>query len=273
MGKFNNVFIVSDIDHTFLADDRSVPQKNLDALSYFKSEGGQFTFATGRSHHSLLQAFPNAAELLNAPAILGNGSYLYDYIDNKLIYPMYLEKEIALKVAGFILNTCPDTGMRILTSDTTLYTLINSYISYEMSSAWYQNISKFQSPEEWTGEKWCKIVIRDDPDKLDKLRALMETEFAEENIEICKSEADFLEIQSKGCNKGRGIEMLRESCLKQGKKIKIYACGDYENDLAMLKVADVAVCPSNASEEVKKISDLCLCSCNDGLIANLIEIL
>ena len=71
MGKFDNIFIVSDIDHTFLADDRSVPQINIEALKYFKSEGGQFTFATGRSHHSLLQAFPNAKDLLNAPAILG----------------------------------------------------------------------------------------------------------------------------------------------------------------------------------------------------------
>ena len=79
MGKFDNIFIVSDIDHTFLAEDRSVPQRNIDALKYFKSVGGQFTFATGRSHNSLLQAFPYAGDLLTAPAILGNGSYLFDY--------------------------------------------------------------------------------------------------------------------------------------------------------------------------------------------------
>ena len=170
MGKFANIFIVSDIDHTFLADDRSVPQKNIDALKYFKSEGGQFTFATGRSHHSLLQAFPNAKELLNAPAILGNGSYLFDYVENKLIYPMYLEKELAVKVAKFILDKCPDTGMRILTSETVLYSLVNSYIESEISLAWYQNISEYQAPEAWTGENWCKIVVRDDPEKLDKLR-------------------------------------------------------------------------------------------------------
>ena len=271
MGKFDNVFIVSDIDHTFLADDRSVPQINLEALKYFKSEGGQFTFATGRSHHSLLQVFPNAKDLLNAPAILGNGSYLYDYAEDKLLYPMCLEKDISVNVARFIMETCPDTGMRILTTETTLYTLINSYIQEEISKAWYKSISEYQPPEAWTGENWCKIVVRDDPCKLDKLRSRLEKEFSSDNIEICKSEADFLEIQSKGCNKGRGIEMLRESCLKQGKKNKIYACGDYENDLAMLAVADVAVCPSNADEDVKAVADMCLCSCNDGLIADLIK--
>ena len=52
MGKFDNCFIISDIDHTFLANNSTVPQNNLDALDYFKSEGGKFTFATGRSHSS-----------------------------------------------------------------------------------------------------------------------------------------------------------------------------------------------------------------------------
>ena len=271
MGKFDNIFIVSDIDHTFLADDRSVPERNLEALRYFKNEGGQFTFATGRSHHSLLQAFPNAAELLNAPAILGNGSYLFDYKKNELLFPMCFEKEVGLRVARFIHKTYPDTGLRILTPETTLYSLINSYINVEISNAWYKNISRYQFPEDWTGENWCKMVVRDDPELLDELRLVLEKQFAEDNIEIFKSEADFLEIQTKGCNKGRGIKVLRDKFNNEGVDIKIYACGDYENDLAMLTLADVAVCPSNASEEVKSVADLCLCSCNDGLIANLIE--
>ena len=270
MGKFDNIFIVSDIDHTFLADDRSVPECNLEALRYFKSEGGQFTFATGRSHHSLLQAFPNAAELLNAPAILGNGSYLYDYKKDVLLNPMCFDGYVGLRIARYIHKTHPDTGLRILTPKTTLYSLINKYINVEISNAWYKNISTYQAPEDWTGENWCKMVVRDDPELLDELRLTLEKQFAEDDVEIFKSEADFLEIQAKGCNKGRGIKVLRESFNKEGKSIKIYACGDYENDLAMLTLADVAVCPSNASEAVKRVSDLCLCSCNDGLIADLI---
>lgn len=270
MGKFDNIFIVSDIDHTFLAEDRSVPQRNIDALNYFKSEGGQFTFATGRSHNSLLQAFPNARDLLNAPAILGNGSYLFDYSKNELLFPMCLEESLAVEIARYIYEIYPDTGLRILTPETVYYSLINEYINLEISQAWYKNISEFQAPEDWTGKNWCKMVVRDDPDRLDKLRNLLEKRFEGKSVEIFKSEADFLEIQSKGCNKGRGIKMIRQKCIERGENVKVYACGDYENDLAMLKEADVAVCPSNASEDVKKVSDLCLCSCNDGLIAELI---
>ena len=104
MGKFDGILIVSDIDNTFLAKDRSIPERNLDAIEYFKSEGGLFTFATGRSHFSLLHAFPNAAELLNVPAVLGNGSYLYDCKAKQLIAPMYLDTELAIAAANFIID-------------------------------------------------------------------------------------------------------------------------------------------------------------------------
>ena len=273
MGKYDNIFIVSDIDNTFLAKDRSVPQRNLDALEYFKNEGGLFTFATGRSHFSLLHAFPNAAELLNGPAILGNGSYLYDYAKDQLISPVYIDKILALQVAHYVLDIYPDTGMRILTPETTIYSCVNKYIEKELEQGWYKNISTHQDTKDWTGEHWCKIVIRDDPDKLDYMRILIGSKFDQSKIEMVKSENDFLEIQAKGCNKGRGIEILRSNYLKSDKKVTFYACGDYENDIPMMKVADIATCPLNASDEVKAIADLVLCDCNDGTIAKLIETL
>lgn len=270
MGKFDNIFIVSDIDNTFLAKDRSIPQRNLEALKYFKKEGGGFTFATGRSHMSLLHAFPDAADLLNAPGIISNGAYLYDFSEDKLISPMFLDKKFALDVGKFILDRFPDTGIRILTTGLAFYSSINKYIESEISQGWYQKISKFQDPKDWTGDDWCKIVVRDDPDKLDVLRKMINDAFSSGPFEIFKSEADFLEIQSKNCDKGRGISVLRNDCLKKGVTPVIYACGDYENDIPMLKVADVAVCPSNAHKTVKEICNYCLCSCDDGVIADLI---
>jgi HAD superfamily hydrolase (TIGR01484 family) len=148
---------------------------------------------------------------------------------------------------------------------------VNKYIEKEISLAWYLNDPIFQDPKDWTGENWFKMVVRDDPDKLDLLRSKIESTFADGRLELCKSEADFFEIQPSGCNKGRGIKYLREAYTQNGMTPKIYACGDYENDLTMLAAADVAICPSNAHESVKKIADMCLCSCDDGVIADLID--
>ena len=271
MGKFDNIIIVSDIDFTFLAKDKSIPVRNLEAIEYFQKEGGRFTFATGRAHTTLSKTFPNAKEFLNAPAVLSNGGYLYNYQTNKMISPMFLDKEIALSVARFIYSELPDTGMRILTPETTLYSLVNKYIEKETTQPWAREIYTYQAPEDWTGENWFKIVVRDDPEKLDFLRSKIEKKFDGYNLELFKSEADFFEIQREGCNKGRGIRFLKDNYFNSIPNVKIYACGDYENDLSMLLAADVAVCPSNAHDEVKKIADMCLCSCDDGVIGDLID--
>ena len=49
------------------------------------------------------------------------------------------------------------------------------------------------------------------------------------------------------------------------------ACGDFENDIEMLAAADISVCPANACDKVKAIADYQLCSCGEGLIADIIE--
>ncbi|MBQ7398681.1 MAG: HAD hydrolase family protein, partial [Clostridia bacterium] len=56
-----------------------------------------------------------------------------------------------------------------------------------------------------------------------------------------------------------------------GHPVKVFGVGDYENDLALLGAADVAVCPANAHAAVKKISNMVLCSNDEGVIADLIE--
>jgi hypothetical protein len=38
-------------------------------------------------------------------------------------------------------------------------------------------------------------------------------------------------------------------------------------------MADVSVCPTNALDSVKEVSDYCLCHHTEGLIADLIELI
>ena len=99
----------------------------------------------------------------------------------------------------------------------------------------------------------------------------MNIEFGGKNIDMFKSEDTFFEIQAKNCNKGRGVEILKDICTKLHNNLTIYACGDYENDLPMMAVADVSACPLNACDAVKQVADIRLCSSDNGAIADLIE--
>ena len=48
MGKFDGMLICTDLDGTLLEKNRSISEENHNAIEYFKSEGGIFTFITGR---------------------------------------------------------------------------------------------------------------------------------------------------------------------------------------------------------------------------------
>ena len=54
-------------------------------------------------------------------------------------------------------------------------------------------------------------------------------------------------------------------------KIKIYACGDYENDISMIRTADIGVAMENGIESVKNVADVTAPDNNSDAIAWIID--
>ena len=46
---FDDFLITADFDHTLTGPDGTIPERNLEAIRYFTSNGGAFTVNTGRS--------------------------------------------------------------------------------------------------------------------------------------------------------------------------------------------------------------------------------
>ena len=92
MGKFDGVLLVSDFDDTLYGSDFTVSPENVHALTYFVQEGGTFTVATGRAHATFAPVFSLAP--INAPVILSNGSALYDFVADQMIYETFLPDRI-----------------------------------------------------------------------------------------------------------------------------------------------------------------------------------
>ena len=100
MMDFSNYTIVSDLDGTIFARDALYPE-NVEPLKRFIAGGGRFTIATGRNHSSLIKNVPDLVELINAPAILCNGAYFYDFQSNELLGEMRLTPEQAKLILNF----------------------------------------------------------------------------------------------------------------------------------------------------------------------------
>ena len=83
MGRFDGVLVCTDLDGTLFRNDKTVSRENREAIEYYKSEGGAFTFITGRIPCYADTAY--AAVSPNVPYGCVNGGGVYEvkheYVD------------------------------------------------------------------------------------------------------------------------------------------------------------------------------------------------
>ena len=77
MKSFEGILICTDLDGTILRDDKTVSEENREAIEYFKSEGGYFTFITGRMPYFAKDIYEMIKP--NAPIGCINGGGIYDF--------------------------------------------------------------------------------------------------------------------------------------------------------------------------------------------------
>ena len=272
MGRFDDILIVSDIDGTFLGKKSRVVPENVEAIEYFKSQGGHFTIATGRMEVDLRLIPLDLAALVNAPVIIANGACMYDLSRQTPILADYIDAERLTKAAQFIRERFPEIGLRVSTPRGFLTDMITPHLKLDFIGDIMDTVA-VKPISEWREacDDWYKMVIRGDSDDLDLVRAAVEERFGDA-FDYCKSGAKYYELLGRGCGKARMLTRLRDHLQGElGRPITVYACGDYENDISMLRAADVAACPANAIDAVKSICKMTLCDHDEGFIADLIR--
>ena len=267
MKKFENIIIASDLDGTFLSSECGEVKRNIEKIKYFTENGGTFTFATGRIAMHVVNVLPNAVNYVNAPVVACNGMHLFDLKKGKNVRQTLVDPDLHYETLTYLLERYPDTFYR---------TMVECGIAHFQPDHYYALIEKNQltyvyaTPEEQKKLGIYKLTLRDKPEVLDEIKEVLEDKFGE-YYSICKSWCDLLEIVPKGYSKAVLLKELQAELSLGGSMKTLYAVGDHENDLEMLRMADVAVCPANAIASVKAICDHCFCDNDSGVIADLIE--
>lgn len=75
--KSEKILFVSDLDGTFLNENKQITMPNAEAVVRLYKEGGIFTIATGRSITGAKNVYKKIG--FSAPAILYNGAMIYNY--------------------------------------------------------------------------------------------------------------------------------------------------------------------------------------------------
>lgn len=270
MGKFSDLIIVSDLDGTFFGTNGELLQVNLDKIEYFKSEGGLFTFATGRDVPAVDTLIPNAADIVNLSAILSNGSFIYDFRKREK------HCERCISIPDFkpfitdIITRFPDVGVRIGIREPQGFFCPNYTELLSKELAPFKKYTYVLSIDEMPQQYWYKAVLIADCGRIDEVKAYIDT-LDTSMFTIFKSSPMLLEVLSCDATKGKQLSSLKRYI--NNLNAKCIGVGDYDNDFELLSMADITASPENAVDKIKNISDIHLCHHTDGAIADLIDIL
>ena len=266
MADFSSYLIATDLDGTLLGPDGRIPERNRKALARFQAGGGLFTVSTGRVHLNIRVAIGDPLCLLNAPCVMSNGAYLYDFQQGTPLAEERMAESDVKELVAVIQQSYPDAQFRVSTPDALRVERTDGYLQRDLPR--YDAGAVQVSPiGEWPTHDWYKIVFRADAETIRDMRRALQAHFGE-RFSYTASGSSFLEVQAPGVNKAAGLAKLRRLF---GRDRILIACGDYENDLEMLRAADIAVCPANAMDEVKRIAHHTLCHCKDGLMGDIVD--
>lgn len=262
MGKFDGILICSDLDDTLLTSDKRVSAENMQAIDYFMSEGGTFTFATGR--------IPYGAKLMlqyikpNAPMVCFNGAGIYDFKKDALIWHETLDKK-AVEVVEYVEQHCPFSGIEVCTADKLYFCKMNEVVAHHKimehlpdNDADYHDIS----------EDWLKVLFMQKTDEVDIVRKILAESPYADDYSFIQSSPNYYELLPKTSSKGNAAlqlaKMLRIS------PERVIGVGDNENDLALVQQAGVGVAVANALDCVKEAADFITVDNNSHAISAII---
>ena len=262
MGKFDGILICTDLDGTLLRKDKSVSKENIEAIEYFKKEGGLFTFITGRMPYTSKKIYDTVKP--NAPIGCINGGGVFDFEKDEYLWMQILPDD-AFELVEFIENEIPDIGVQVNTSRVIYFTRDNpAMVRFrQLTGAEYitSECCNIKEPV-------AKIIFAHlEDEKILKVADLLNNHPKADMFDFIRSERTLYEILPKGISKAVALTKLAE-ILNVNKTV---AVGDYNNDVEMIKAAAVGVAVENACPEAKAVADVITVNHEEHAIAKIIQ--
>jgi Cof subfamily protein (haloacid dehalogenase superfamily) len=264
MKKFSGLLFCTDLDGTLLTSDRSVSRENLDAIEYFKAEGGRFAFVTGREPPIAKGIYDILRP--NAPYGTLNGAGIYDGEKEQFLWNARLPEEVRILLRDAHARF-PEIGYRFVAERV-------GYLCQDNPA--FENVKKEKNLQlipcalEEVRESVLKVVFAtDDEVQMQGLMDLLNGHPLAERFDFIRSEKQFYEILPKGVSKGAVLLKIAEMLGIDPKKT--IAVGDYNNDISMIRAAGLGFAVSNAVEEAKAAADYVTVSNDENAIAAIID--
>ncbi len=254
MGKFDGYLICSDFDGTLYVN-QQISKENIEAIEYFQSEGGYFTFASGRNYEMFISEPANIITP-NAPILSYNGSVIISLDGKTVFYKGAISKEQALEVFALY-----DDGIAIKCFD----------INTLERSARY-TFDENDSPEarerflDDLGAPFVKMLARMQNEGTDETYAETKKRLSD-RFNITRSWKYGIEVNDINDSKGRAARWLKNELGCH----TLVCVGDYDNDIDMVAAADIGYAVGDATDSLKAVADRVTVDAKDHAIAEIIS--
>ncbi|MCR5311300.1 MAG: Cof-type HAD-IIB family hydrolase, partial [Lachnospiraceae bacterium] len=252
--------LFTDLDGTLFLKDSTVSPEMHAALKAMTDKGYRFVINSGRPLPSVLERIVNLGfNFSNMYVISNNGGLIYDYESKKVIKDFRLSQDIIRKVV----DMAKEAGIHV-----------HSYTDSEIVGFEDDDELKFYR------ERIHMPFIKTDDiagclpqgsfkvqiislDNIPALAALKDRILATLPLEVDAvfSNDQYLEIVPKGVSKGDAMLYLAD-CLPVPRS-RLFAAGDENNDMTMIKYAGTGIAMKNGCEELKAAADIVTLRDND----------
>ena len=242
MGIFDGYLLVSDMDGTLLNSKGKLSEENRRAIEYFVDNGGDFTLATGRMLPSVKRHIHKMK--ITLPVIMYNGTKVYDFKNDNIIWEGFLEEE-RKEIIKFVIEANPKVGIEIY-SDEVVYIYNKCRQTERFSKLGYDVI--YDVDNSIWNKKWTKILLVGDKEELDIIEKSIENAYGKG--ECIRSSEVYLEVIPMNISKGNALRKIIQA--KNMESYKVITVGDNMNDIELLEAGNYGFCIGNGSEKLKE---------------------
>lgn len=262
-GKFDGMLICSDFDGTLFSGGQ-ISKENVEAIRYFQKNGGYFTITSGR-YPAFLGGYRDLVEA-NTYLIGLNGTIISNYDGSFVLRQGFLHADACEIVKRIVREV---EGLSALSFSTTeIPDLVKNQCEYSENEGYFRLYR-----EEWSLEVFdlalsCdihRIIFHTTEPASDAITNQIRG-IAGDNYAISRSYAKGIEIQDVTYTKGSSARYLADFLGAH----TLICVGDYENDISMIKEADIGCAVANAIPGLLDVADRILPAVDQHPFAELI---
>ena len=250
--------IFSDIDGTFLRDDKTVSPLHAKAIRSVIARGLKFVFVSARMPEAVYP-ITDAIDLPHTPIISGGGSLIITEQD-QIIFDRKMTAVDTAEILTELKNSRRDITVNYYSGRRWFAEEIDRRVQIEMDIT--KAVAEPANFDDLLSEKILpnKILIICEPPTCSDMERVLGRKFSALNV--VRSAPNLLEVTDRTVSKATGIEVLLEhyGCGVD----EAIAFGDNYNDIEMLKLIPRSVAMANAPAPVKALAADVTDSNDDG---------